>query len=204
MNINGNWDMGASFDFNGILDKKNRFTLSNRTEIGYINSVDYVAIEGESGKNPRSSVRTAKANETVSLDYSFGKYSFGAKLRCAYIHAEGNREDFKTINTADVDYGLNATLELPLKLRLFTDITLYSRYGYSDKSMNTNNLVWNARLERSFGKFTVMADGFDLLGKLSNVRKVINAQGRTETWYNTVPRYAMLHIMYKLHFKPKC
>ena len=69
--------------------------------------------------------------------------------------------------------------------------------------MNTNNLVWNARLERTFGKFTVMADGFDLLGKLSNVRKVINAQGRTETWYNTVPRYAMLHIMYKLHFKPK-
>ena len=68
MNINGNWDMGASFDFNGILDKKNLFTLSNRTEIGYINSVDYVAIEGESGKNPRSSVRTAKANETVSLD----------------------------------------------------------------------------------------------------------------------------------------
>ena len=203
MNINGNWDMGASFDFNGILDKKNRFTLSNRTEIGYINSVDYMAIEGESGKDPRSSVRTAKANETVSLDYSFGKYSFGAKLRCAYIHAEGSREDFKTINTADVDYGLNATLELPLKLRLFTDITLYSRYGYSDKSMNTNNLVWNARLERSFGKFTVMADGFDLLGKLSNVRKVINAQGRTETWYNTVPRYAMLHIMYKLHFKPK-
>ncbi len=162
-----------------------------------------MAVDGQSADSPRSSVRSAKADETLTLDYSLGKYAFGAKLRCAYLHVESPRSDFQTINTADVDYGLNATVELPLKLKLSTDITMYSRYGYSDPSMNTNNLVWNARLERTFGKFTVMADGFDLLGKLSNVRKVINAQGRTETWYNTVPRYAMLHVMYKMHFKPK-
>ena len=203
MNINGNWNAGASFEFMGTVDKKKRLMLNTKTEVGYNNSVDYVAVDGQSADSPRSSVRSAKADETLTLDYSLGKYAFGAKLRCAYLHAESPRSDFQTINTADVDYGLNATVELPLKLKLSTDITMYSRYGYSDPSMNTNNLVWNARLERTFGKFTVMADGFDLLGKLSNVRKVINAQGRTETWYNTVPRYAMLHVMYKMHFKPK-
>lgn len=202
MNINGNWNAGASFEYNGTLDKKKSFMLSTKTEFGYINSVDYVAVDGLTGENPRSSVRTANANETFSLDYSRGKYALGVKLRCTYMHAESPRADFQTINTADVDYGLNAVVDLPLKLKLSTDITLYSRYGYSDKSMNTNNLVWNARLTRTFGKFTVIADGFDLLGKLSNVRKIINAQGRTETWYNTVPRYAMLHLMYNLHFKP--
>ena len=202
MNINGNWSAGASFEFMGTVDKKKRLMLNTKTEVGYNNSVDYVAVDGQSTDSPRSSVRSAKADETLTLDYNLGKYAFGAKLRCAYLHAESPRSDFQTINTADVDYGLNATVELPLKLKLSTDITLYSRYGYSDPSMNTNNLVWNARLERTFGKFTVMADGFDLLGKLSNVRKVINAQGRTETWYNTVPRYAMLHVMYKMHFKP--
>lgn len=201
MNINGNWNAGASFEFTGTVDKKKRLMLYTKTEAGYTNSVDYAAVDGQSGNSPRSSVRSATAGETVTLDYSLGKYAFGAKLRCAYLHAESPRSDFRTINTADVDYGLNATLELPLRLKLSTDITLYSRYGYSDPSMNTDNLVWNARLERTFGKFTVVADGFDLLGKLSNVRKVVNAQGRTETWYNTVPRYAMLHVMYKLHFK---
>ncbi len=202
-NINGNWNAGASFEFTGTVDKKKRLMLSTKTEAGYMNSVDYTSVEEMSGMSPRSSVRSAIANETMTIDYSLGKYAFGAKFRVAYLHAESPRADFQTINTADVDYGLNATVELPLRLRLSTDLTLYSRYSYSDASMNTNNLVWNARLERSFGKFILMADGFDLLGKLSNVRKVIDAQGRTETWYNTVPRYAMLHVMYKLHFKPK-
>lgn len=203
MNINGNWNAGASFEFTGTVDKKKRLMLSTKTEAGYTNSVDYTTVEAESAASPRSSVRSTTANETLTLDYSLGKYAFGAKLRCAYLHAESPRTDFQTINTADVDYGVNATVELPLRLKLSTDLTLYSRYGYSDRSMNTNNLVWNARLERTFGKFTIIADGFDLLGNLSNVRKMVNAQGRTETWYNTVPRYAMLHVIYKLHFKPK-
>ncbi|WP_297252829.1 outer membrane beta-barrel protein [uncultured Prevotella sp.] len=203
MNINGNWNAGALFEFTGTIDKKKRLMLNTKTEVGYTNSVDYAAVDGQSADNHRSSVRSVTAGEMLTLDYSFGKYAFGAKLRCVYMHAESPRSDFNTINTADADYGLNATVELPLKLKLSTDITMYCRYGYSDPSMNTSNLVWNTRLERTFGKFTVVADGFDILGKLSNVRKVINAQGRTETWYNTVPRYAMLHIMYKLHFKPR-
>lgn len=94
-------------------------------------------------------------------------------------------------------------VELPWKFKLSTDITLYSRYGYNDHTMNTNDVVWNARLERSFGNFTIMADGFDMLGQLSNVQRVVNAQGRTETWYNSIPRYAMLHVEYRLNVMPK-
>ncbi len=50
--------------------------------------------------------------------------------------------------------------------------------------MNTNELVWNARLAKRLlkGNLTIMFDGFDLLGNLSNVRRSINAQGRTETF----------------------
>ena len=48
-----------------------------------------------------------------------------------------------------------------------------------------------------------MLDGFDILGQLSTVRRTLNAQGRTETWYNTVPRYAMLHVVYHLNREPK-
>jgi hypothetical protein len=48
-----------------------------------------------------------------------------------------------------------------------------------------------------------MLDGFDLLGNLSNVRRTINAQGRTETWNNVTPRYALLHVIYRLNKQPK-
>ena len=31
----------------------------------------------------------------------------------------------------------------------------------------------------------------------------MNSQGRTEARYNTLPRYAMLHVIYRLNIQPK-
>ena len=60
-------------------------------------------------------------------------------------------------------------------------------------------------MSRTFlgGSLTCFVDGFDLLGNLSNVNRTVNAQGRTETRYNVVPRYAMLHVIYRLNKQPK-
>ena len=44
---------------------------------------------------------------------------------------------------------------------------------------------------------------YDILGQISNVRHVLNAQGRTEMWYNTLPRYFMFHVSYRFNKKPK-
>ena len=94
---------------------------------------------------------------------------------------------------------------LPLKLQLSTDLTMFSRRGYELSSMNTNDLVWNARLSRTFfnGNMTCFVDGFDILGNLSNIYRSVNAQGRTETRYNVVPRYVMFHLIYRLNIQPK-
>jgi len=35
------------------------------------------------------------------------------------------------------------------------------------------------------------------------VRTYINAQGRTEVRYNTIPNYFMAHVIYRLNIKPK-
>lgn len=32
---------------------------------------------------------------------------------------------------------------------------------------------------------------------------VINAKGRTETWVNSISRYAMLHLIYRFNIMPK-
>jgi len=71
--------------------------------------------------------------------------------------------------------------------------------------MNTNELVWNARLAKRYlhGNLVFMVDGFDILGNLSNVRRVLNGQGRTESYYNVIPRYVMLHAVYRLNIQPK-
>ena len=96
-------------------------------------------------------------------------------------------------------------MKLPWKLDLSTDLSLYTRTGYADEALNTNDLVWNARLTRPFlkGRLLMIFDGFDILGQLSNVTRTLNAQGRTETYTNVMPRYALLHIVYRLNKKPK-
>lgn len=202
-NINGNWNAKGGLNLVVPLGRKSPWTLENNTDASYANNVDYVSVGEGPDNNPRSSVRSTNLMETLKFSYSKGGCSFGMSLSGNYLHAQSPRADFETINTADVSYGLTANVNLPWKVKLSTDLTLYSRYGYSDHAMNTNDLVWNGRVERSFGKFTFMLDGFDILHQLSNVRRVVNAQGRTETWYNTVPSYAMLHVVYRLHVKPK-
>lgn len=48
-----------------------------------------------------------------------------------------------------------------------------------------------------------MADGYDILHNLSNVFYTVNAQARTETYANTLPRYFMFHIQWKFNKLPK-
>jgi hypothetical protein len=81
---------------------------------------------------------------------------------------------------------------------------MFSRRGYSSDMMNTDDLVWNAELSRSLlkEKLTLKLTAFDLLHQLSNKQYSVNAQGRTETWNNCIPRYIMFSAAYKLNVMP--
>ena len=86
-------------------------------------------------------------------------------------------------------------------MQLSTDFTAYTRHGYTSDELNTTDLVWNARLTCPLMKSRLLLalDGFDILGQLSNVTRTINAQSRTETHTNTLPRYALLHAIWRFN-----
>lgn len=202
-NVNGNWDAHLGGGYNTPLDHKRLLSLATKTTFDYHHSVDLISTTAAPS---RSIVGSYYANETLSLTYRpNAKLQVKGIGNLHYQHSTSDRTDFETINVLDFDYGLTAQVELPWSLQLATDLTMYSRRGYADHTMNTNELVWNARLSKRFlhGNLVCMLDGFDLLGNLSNVRRTINAQGRTETWNNVTPRYALLHIVYRLNKQPK-
>ena len=204
-NINGNYVINHMINYGQALGKKQRWRIDTRTNIFYNHNVDLTGIENAT-RSLRSVVYNLYLSENVNLDYRLSsKFSIGAKATWTWTHAISKREDFNTINASDFNYGLTAQIELPWKMQLGTDLTQYSRRGYEDPEMNNDELVWNARLSKSCmkGNLTFMLDGFDILGNLSNVRRTLNAQGRTESYYNVIPRYAMLHVMYKLNIQPK-
>lgn len=203
-NVSGNWTAQGGLSFSTPLDAKRRLTLGLNTSATVNQNVDLIGIEGEYAAR-RSTVHNTYLQQGIKLDYRLQKYQFGVKANGTWTHATSRREDFNTINAADFSYGLTAQLELPAGFQLSTDLTVYSRRGYEEASMNTNDVVWNARLAKRFlkGRLSVMLDGFDMLGQLSSVRRSLNGQGRVETWYNTIPRYAMLHAIYKLNIQPR-
>ena len=200
-NVNGNWNLTGNTHFYRHLDKHDRLGFTSSTGYSYLHSVDLTGTTAVE----RSKVNTLNLNEEVSLRYQLGAHSIGVKGKVAWSNITSDRENFTNMNVADFNYGLTALLQLPWKLQFSTDLTLYSRRGYESSSMNTDDLVWNARLSRTFlgGRLTCFVDGFDLLGNLSNVYRTVNAQGRTETRYNVVPRYAMFHVVYRLNKQPK-
>ena len=204
VNVNGNYTIAGNVNYSMALDKKRRWNLSTTTSAQLYNNVDLITVTG-SDTNPRSKVKTFFLGETVKVDYRLGRQKIGAKLGCNWRNATSAREDFATVNAANFNYGLTGQFELPCGFQLFTDLTMYSRRGYEAHEMNTDELVWNARLSKQVWKkrLTLALEGFDILHNLSAVTHTLNGQGRTETYRNVIPSYGMLHVIYRLNVQPK-
>ena len=205
-NVNGNWNADANYRFNTAIGKKHPLRLNVSPSISYQHSVDLV-------DQVRSQVNTLSFNNTLNISYKLGNHSLSFKNttlwqrvtseRCSFPIGEGGERG--SMQPLTLTNAFTALLKLPLQIELNTDMTLYTRTGYADSRLNTTDLVWNARLMRSFlkGRLLLMLDGFDFLGQLSNVTRTLNAQGRTETYTNVMPRYALFHIIYRLNKQPK-
>ena len=201
-NVNGNWRFRTDGSIHMPLDKPKRLFMTAGSALILTHSVDLTGTT----TLERSTVNTTSWTPAMELSYKFNEQNH-VKLvvepTWQWFHSR--REDFQNFHTADCKTTLTALVSLPWKVQLSTDLTLYSRRGYNDPSMNDTEWCWNARLSRSFlhGNFILMLDGFDLLDQLSNITQTMNAQGRTETWTNTLHRYVLLHAVYRFGKQPK-
>lgn len=204
-NINGNYQLSGGLSYTAPIDHRRLFTFTTSTTSAYAHNVDLIAYNDDEEENHRSTVRTVLLGETLKADYRRGKLRVGVKASGNYYRAVGTRTSFATINAYDFRYGATLQAELPWKLQLATDLTMYSRRGYEYHEMNTNDLVWNARLFKSVmqGRLVFMVDAFDIFHQLSSTVYAINGQGQKETYRNVIPRYVMAHIIYRLNIKPK-
>lgn len=201
-NINGNWNTYESVQYNMPFGKKEAFQFQTVTIASYVHSVDYAT---ESETLERSVVNNLTLNEQLSLSYRVGKHSFGIRGSISWLNSRSARVDFDNISAFDITAGANASLNLPQKWQIATDINLYSRRGYNDNTLNTTNWVWNTSVAKTIlkGNLTFRLNAVDILKQISNVQHTVNAQGRTETWVNSQPRYVMLHVVYRFNVMPK-
>ena len=199
-NVNGNWSADANYRFNTAIGKKHPLRLGLSPTIRYQHSIDLV-------DQQRNTVNTLSLDNTITLSYKLGSHALSFKSTALWQRFTSPSVTYAATLSQPLTLtnALTVLLKLPWKMEVSTDLTLYTRTGYADDALNTNSLVWNARLSRPFlkGRLLVMLDGFDLLGQLDNVTRTVNAQGRTETCTNVLPRYALLHLVYRFSKQPK-
>ena len=210
-NINGNWNWNLSTNYEQPIDSAKHFTLEQRASANYTHSVDFEmayeqTVPFEDITFGRSTVHNWTINEHLGVEYQKEKLTIGISGDVSWRRSTSHRQNFESISAFDYNYGGLMRYTIPwLELSVATDLRMYSRRGYQSEMMNTDDLVWNAELARSFfkEKLTLKFTAFDLLHRLSNKQYSINAQGRTETWNNCIPRYLMLSVAYKFNAKPK-
>ena len=206
-NINGNWTTNVNLNFSRSIDKKDRLTLENHMRATYDHNVDYISDGAGADLVPlRSAVHNYSISDRLKLTYRIQKYTIETHARANWRLQNSSRANFNNVSAVDFDYGVKSNGPIVWGFEYDTNLRVNSRRGYNDHTMNDDHILWDLSLSRSFLKgkpLTLRLEMHDVLGQLTNVRNVINAQGRSETWYNSIPRYALLHVVYKFNSMKK-
>ena len=119
-----------------------------------------------------------------------------------YNRSRSELQPNNNLDTWQFTYGGMIGVTAPWGTALTTNMNMQSRRGYSDSSMNTNELIWNAQISHSLltGKaLTLSLQFYDILHQQSTVSRTISAMQRNDSEYNAITSYAMLHVIYRLN-----
>ncbi|MBR3726185.1 MAG: outer membrane beta-barrel protein, partial [Prevotella sp.] len=205
VSVNDNWSTSASLGFSRALDKADKITIDNQLRYNYNHNVDMTMVSGMA-ESQRSIVNNHQFSGNVKLNYRPNdNYEFTLHGGGTYYLVSSRREGFDPIHAGDYQVGFNTTLNLPAKFQFTTDLTMEASRGYQHEEMNKTDWIWNAQLTRSFLKGSLIAKlkGYDILQQLENTHYRMNAQGRTESWHNGIPRYVMLSLSWRFNVMPK-
>ncbi|WP_418868612.1 TonB-dependent receptor [Segatella hominis] len=200
-NINGNWNVMGVFMFNCSIDSTGVWNINTGTNLGYNHYVSYLSLD-KSQDSQKNTTQNTTWNERLSLSYRNDWLELSLDGTLAYNHAKNKLQPNSNLDTWQFSYGPSMTLTAPWGTSLNTSLSCSSRRGYSDASMNTDEFVWNAQLSQGFLKgkpLTVMLQFYDLLHQQSTFSRAISSISRTDTEYNAINSYAMLHVVYRMN-----
>ena len=200
-NINGNWNAFGMFGFNTALKNK-KYTINSFTNANYQNNVAYLTSgRGADAVEEKNTTTNLTLGERLNAAYRNQWFEFGLNGSMSYsiekdkLTSDNNQEPYT------FSYGATTTVNMPWSMSVSTNIANQSRRGYTDSSMNRNELIWNAQLSQTFlkGAATVSFEMYDILKQQSNISRSLTASGRSVYEYNGVNSYCMLHFIYRLN-----
>lgn len=200
-NINGNWNVMGAFMFNCSIDSAGVWNINTGAHANYNNYVSYLSVDKNSS-SLKNTTRNLTWRQNLSLSYRNDWAEFSLDGTLSYNKAKNKLQPASNLETWQFSYGPSMTLTAPWGTSLNSSLSISSRRGYSDSNMNTDEFVWNAQLSQGFLKgkpLTIMLQFYDILRQQSTFSRAISATSRTDTEYNAINSYAMLHVIYRLN-----
>ncbi len=202
-NANGNnkttmkWVLGMPLNASSTLFLHNNVAYSIQQKVSLEETKSNEVVETVKKK---ATVRSI--DDDLRLKWKTGAQVFTLRSRFRQSYTRNGNSVSRPI---DWELGLLAHLHLPWKLDLANNFNLYGRRRYATKELNTTDLVWDARLVRTFlgDKLMVVLEGFDILKQLKHVEYTQTSSYTSSKSTNVIPSYAMACVVYRLNHSTK-
>ena len=198
-NINGNWNINGFMGYNRGYGKDNAFTSNATTFISFAHNVGYISVGTDNSR--RNTVKDLNLGQLLRGTYRWNLFEASLFGHIMYNKSESRLQAQANMETYSFNYGASLQYTTPWNTSIATNMAMNSRRGYNDASMNTNELIWNLQLSQTFfNKSTTLSIQFyDLLHQQNSIRRSITAQMRSDTWFNGINSYFLVHLIYRLN-----
>jgi hypothetical protein len=190
-NVNGNYSGNLRFMMNTPLKNK-KFTINTMTMSSYSNSNAF--IDGEKSTN-----KNFVLMERAGVDYRSNIIDLGINGNIRYNNSQYSLQPTNNQNTFNYGVGGTTIIYFPLSFKVESDVTYSTNSGYSS-GFQQKEVMWNASISKSFLKGnqgTLRFKIYDILQQRSNISRNVTATGYTDSEYNTLNSYFMVHFIYR-------
>lgn len=200
-NVNGNWSLYTNFNFNTPFKNK-KFTFSTSTTARMSDAVSYTMVGRERmGEQVLSTTHNWMLNEKLTGGYRCDAFDVSLNASVNYNLVKNNRQTNSNRQTFDYYVGGNTNINLPWQIALSTDVDCRFKRGYS-AAFGNSEVLWNAQISKSFLKNNAASIRFkiyDILHQQSNLSRTISETMMSDTEYNTLGSYFMVHFVYRFN-----
>ncbi|MGM9760731.1 MAG: outer membrane beta-barrel protein [Parabacteroides sp.] len=190
-NVDGNYSANLRVLFNTPLKNK-KFSINTMTMGSFANSNGYINAEKNTNRN-------LIAQERAGIDFRSTYLDLGVNGNIRYNRTTNTLQAQNNQNTYNYGVGGSTTIYFPWEIKLESDINWSTNSGYSD-GYEQNEILWNASLSKSFlrgNQATLRFKIYDILQQRSNISRSVTASSTTDTEYNTLNSYFMVHFIYR-------
>lgn len=203
-NVDGTWSAGVTNELSWQFGSKKQFSLSSESDWSTSRLTDMVGVNLDAPLPV--SVDNRMLSERLRLGWQIGGQSLQIRCDVTNRRTTSSQVGFNTIDATHYVYGFSGVFKIPEGFGISTDFMCYTRRGYGVDYLDTTDQVWNVRATYCpprHNRWVFIADGFDLLHRLSNVNYAVTATGRVVSYTNTIPRYVLLSVQYRFNIQPR-